>query len=152
MKLEMLPPNPSPDYQSPDSLPPLDSENENLSELTEGHVLIVKDERGQHRFVLDSEIYSIGRERDCDIRLYSLFVSRHHATLVRVHHEDGTDSYRIVDGTLEGRVSANGLLINGKKLHSYDLENEEKIVFGPGVQAIYYRVRQPIDNVEGMES
>lgn len=138
----MLPVEPSPDSQAPLNLPPINSGAVDSSELSEGHVLIVQDERGRHRFVLDSEIYSIGRDRDCDIRLFSQFVSRHHATLVRVHHEDGTDSYRIVDGTLEGQLSANGLLINGQKHQSYELQNEEEIVFAPQVRAVYYKVRQ----------
>ncbi len=145
----MLPVEPSPDSQSSANLPPNTSVGVDTPEPNDGHLLIVQDERGRHRFVLDSEVYSIGRDRDCDIRLFSQFVSRHHATLVRVHHEDGTDSYRIVDGTLEGQLSANGLLINGKKLQSYELQNEEEIVFGPQVRAVYYRVRQ--NNSDGIE-
>ena len=131
---------PSPDYQPPSNLPPINSESEDSSEPSEGHILIVQDDQGRHRFVLTNEIYSIGRDPSCDIRLYSLFVSRQHATLVRILHEDGTDSYRIVDGTLEGKSSANGLLINGRKLQTYDLRNEEEIIFGPQVRAVYYRL------------
>lgn len=135
----MLPIEPSPDEQSPPNEPPIKVSN-NSSELPEGHILIVKDDRGQRRVVLEEENYSIGRDPSCDIRLYSLFVSRHHATLVRIHQDDGTDSYRIVDGNLKGKPSSNGLLINGKKLQGYDLQNEEEIIFGPEVQAVYYRV------------
>ncbi|HBB31456.1 MAG TPA: phosphopeptide-binding protein [Cyanobacteria bacterium UBA8803] len=139
----MLPLEPSPDYQ-----PPINSVSDDASEPPEGHLLIVQDDRGRHRFVLEGDIYSIGRDRDCDIRLFSQFVSRHHATLVRIHQEDGTDSYRIVDGTLEGKLSSNGLLINGKKLHSYELQNEEEIIFGPQVRAIYYRIRHTTGDLE----
>ncbi|MBE9127671.1 MULTISPECIES: FHA domain-containing protein [unclassified Coleofasciculus] len=138
----MLPIEPSSDSQIPANLPPNDSVGTEASQSPQGHVLIVQDDRGRHRFVLESEMYSIGREKDCDIRLYSLFVSRHHATLIRVHNEDGTDSYRIVDGNLKGQLSSNGLLINGHKHQSYELENEEEVVFAPGVKAIYYKVRQ----------
>ncbi len=77
---------------------------------------------------LEDREYSIGRDRQCDIRLASLFVSRHHATLVRVPTEKGTYSYRIVDGKLNGPRSVNGLLINGTKLQVHDLEDEDEVV------------------------
>ncbi|MBV8884800.1 MAG: FHA domain-containing protein, partial [Chroococcidiopsidaceae cyanobacterium CP_BM_RX_35] len=34
--------------------------------------------------------------------------------------------------------SANGILINGRKVSTHDLKNEDEIVFGPQVRAIYY--------------
>ena len=138
----MLPIEPSPDSPPSSDQSSTDAVSIDTSDLPEGHVLIVQDDRGRHRFVLEGEIYSIGRDHDCDIRLFSQFVSRHHATLIRVHHEDGSDSYRVVDGNLKGTLSSNGLLINGQKLQSYELENEEEIVFGPQVKAVYYRVRR----------
>lgn len=52
--------------------------------------------------------------------------------------EDGSSYYRIVDGDAKGKLSANGLLINGRKLLAHDLRNEDEIVFGPQVRAIYY--------------
>lgn len=144
----MLPIEPSPDTPSSSDQSSTDtvSSHISMSDLSEGHVLIVQDDRGRHRFVLDDEIYSIGRDHDCDIRLFSQFVSRHHATLMRVQDNEGHDIYRIVDGNLKGKVSSNGLLINGQKHQSYELQNEEEIVFGPQVKAVYYRVRQ--DQVE----
>jgi hypothetical protein len=54
-------------------------------------------------------VYSIGRDPRCDIRLFSQFVSRRHATLVRLPREDGSSFYRIVDGDAKGKPSANGL-------------------------------------------
>ena len=88
---------------------------------------------------MDAPVYTIGRDPKCDIRLVSQFVSRRHATLVRLPHEDdGSYYYRIVDGNLKGKPSANGLLINGRKLQAHDLEDEDEIVFGPQVRAIYY--------------
>ncbi len=143
----MLPIEPSPDSPPSSDQSSTDAVSSDTSDFAEGHVLIVQDDRGRHRFVLDGELYSIGRDHDCDIRLYSQFVSRHHATLMRVEGEDGHDAYRIVDGNLKGKLSSNGLLINGQKHQSYELQNEEEIVFGPNVKAIYYRVRR--DQVEG---
>lgn len=106
------------------------------------HMLIVEDDKGRREYTLDSPVYSIGRDAKCDIRLVSQFVSRRHATLVQLPNEDGSYYYRIVDGNLKGRPSSNGLLINGKKLQAHDLENEDKIVFGPQVHAVYYLLKR----------
>lgn len=53
------------------------------AENHESHILIVEDDQGRKEFTLERPIYSIGRDRECDIRLVSQFVSRRHATLVR---------------------------------------------------------------------
>lgn len=106
------------------------------------HLLIVEDNKGRREYTLDSPVYSIGRDAKCDIRLVSQFVSRRHATLVQLAHEDGSYYYRIVDGNLKGRPSANGLLINGRKLQAHDLVDEDKIVFGPQVYAVYYLLKR----------
>jgi hypothetical protein len=87
-------------------------------------------------------VYSIGRDPKCDIRLVSQFVSRRHATLVQLPNEDGSYYYRIVDGNLKGKPSANGLLINGRKAQAHDLQDEDKVVFGPQVYAIYYSLKR----------
>lgn len=102
------------------------------------HKLIIEDSKGQEEYTLEEPVYSIGRDPQCDIQLSSYFVSRHHATLVRFPDEEGGYYYRIVDGNLKGKVSANGLLINGRKLQAHNLKNQDKIIFGPQVQAIYY--------------
>ena len=105
------------------------------------HLLIIEDDRGRKEFPLREPVYSIGRDPKCDIRLFSQFVSRRHATLVRRHREDGTLYYRIVDGNLKGKPSANGLLINGKKLQAHDLQDEDEVVFGPQVSAKYFLLK-----------
>lgn len=102
------------------------------------HKLFIEDSKGQEEYTLEEPVYSIGRDPNCDIQLSSYFVSRHHATLVRFPDEDGGYLYRIVDGNLKGKLSANGLLINGRKLQKHDLQNQDKIIFGPQVQAVYY--------------
>ncbi|ACB53732.1 unknown [Crocosphaera subtropica ATCC 51142] len=108
------------------------------------HFLIIEDDKGRQEILLREPTYSIGRSHDCDIRLRSQFVSRHHATLHRRIREDGSSYYRIVDGDLEGKRSVNGLLINQAKIKqaSYDLQDGDEIVFGPQVFAMYqYRQR-----------
>lgn len=108
------------------------------SEPHQNHLLIIEDDKGRREFVLDAPVYSIGRDPKCDIRLVSQFVSRRHATLLQLPNEDGTYYYRIVDGNLKGKPSVNGFLINGRKLQTHDLKNEDEVVFGPQVRAIYY--------------
>jgi pSer/pThr/pTyr-binding forkhead associated (FHA) protein len=113
-------------------------------------ILIVEDDKGRREIPLGDavySIYSIGTDPQSDIRLFSQFVSKRHATLVRRHHEDGSVYYIIVDGNLKGKLSVQGLLINGQKLQCllingqklqiHHLENEDEIVFGPGVMATY---------------
>ncbi|NEP20243.1 MAG: FHA domain-containing protein [Leptolyngbya sp. SIO4C1] len=105
-------------------------------------ILIVEDSQGRREIILDGSVYSIGRDPKCDIRLSSQFVSRHHATLVQLPRDDESFYYRIVDGNLKGKPSANGMLINGRKLQAHDLSNEDEIVFGPQARAIYYQLKR----------
>ncbi|EAZ90478.1 FHA domain-containing protein [Crocosphaera chwakensis] len=108
------------------------------------HFLIIEDDKGRQEILLQEPTYSLGRSHDCDIRLRSQFISRHHATLYRRIREDGSSYYSIVDGDREGKRSVNGLLINQTKIKqaSHDLQDGDEIVFGPQVFAIYqYRQR-----------
>ena len=109
----------------------------------ENHILIIEDDQGRKEFPLENPVYSIGRDRNCNIRLISQFVSRHHATLVRLRRMNNSNSYyyRIVDGDPKGKPSSNGLMINGRKMLAHDLKNEDEIVFGPQVRAIYYLLK-----------
>jgi pSer/pThr/pTyr-binding forkhead associated (FHA) protein len=113
------------------------------TESNESHLLIIEDDQGTKEFTLERPFYSIGRDRECDIRLVSQFVSRRHATLVRLPRDDNSHNYyyRIVDGDAKGKPSANGLMINGRKMPAHDLKNEDEVVFGPQVRAIYYLLR-----------
>jgi pSer/pThr/pTyr-binding forkhead associated (FHA) protein len=101
------------------------------------HFLIVEDDKGRKEVLLTEDSYSLGRGKNCDIVLHSQFVSRYHATIFRFAREDGQGFYRIVDGDREGRASANGLLVNGKKVSSAELKDGDEVVFGPQVFAIY---------------
>lgn len=120
----------------------------------QNHLLIVEDDKGRKEFVLTKAVYSIGRDPTCTIRLYSQFVSRRHATLLQLPKPDGSYYYRIVDGDAKGKASANGLIINGRKSPAHDLRNEDEVVFGPQVRAIYYQLQRdsvpsgPIDDFD----
>ncbi len=112
------------------------------SQPKQNHLLIIEDDQGRKELTLDGPIYSIGRDPRCEIRLFSQFVSRRHATLVRLPRADGSSYYRIVDGDSKGKPSANGVLINGRKIPAHDLIDEDEIVFGPQVRAIYYLLQR----------
>ncbi len=109
------------------------------------HLLILQDDTGTHELILRGTSYVIGREVQCDICLISQFVSRRHARLLPIRQADGTQGYQIVDGDRDGIKSANGILINGHKLRTHILENEDEITFGPGVRATYYRLQRQAD-------
>jgi pSer/pThr/pTyr-binding forkhead associated (FHA) protein len=102
------------------------------------HLLIIEDDKGRKEFVLDDSVYFIGKSPDCHLQLLSPFVSRRHATLERQQNPDGTYSYKIIDGTPDGKRSANGILINGRKVTDHLLKDQDVIVFGPQVKVIYY--------------
>ena len=104
--------------------------------------LIINDDKGRKEITLNNSVYSLGRDKGCDIRLHSQFVSRRHATLFKITQADGSDRYRIIDGDVYGKASSNGLLINGQKMSARDLEDGDKIFFGSQVYAIYYHRRQ----------
>jgi len=107
------------------------------SHQNQTHLLIIEDDRGCREFALSQAQYSIGRDRRCDIRLVSQFVSRHHATLIQRLNDDGTVFYHIVDGNLRGGRSANGLLVNGRRLRAHNLRDKDEVVFGPQVRVTY---------------
>lgn len=125
------------------------------SELSENHLLIIEDDQGRKEFPLNNPVYSIGRDKKCDIRLFSQFVSRHHATLVRLPRKNNNPGfyYRIIDGDPKGKASSNGLMINGRKTPAHDLKNEDEIIFGPHVRAIYYLLKntQPSEQTDTSE-
>lgn len=104
-------------------------------------MLAIEDEAGQHRFILEGSIYSVGRDADCTIRVRSQFVSRHHATILRLPQQGGGHFYRIVDGDSHGKRSTNGISINGQKIISRNLEDGDVLIFSgggkPPVRATY---------------
>jgi pSer/pThr/pTyr-binding forkhead associated (FHA) protein len=108
------------------------------------HCLLVEDDRGRKEIILKKTSYSIGRGKQCDIPIHSPFVSRHHATILRRFRDNGNVYYEIVDGDGRGNFSANGILVNGRKLTSHELKHGDKIVFGPQVFAIYQHSQRDI--------
>ncbi|AFY39218.1 Forkhead-associated protein [[Leptolyngbya] sp. PCC 7376] len=101
------------------------------------HYLIVNDDQGEREYTLTESKYTLGRKSDCSIALDSHFVSRLHATLLRCLHNDGQSYYRLLDGDGYQQTSANGIIVNGKKVTAYELKHDDKIIFGPQVYAVY---------------
>ncbi len=108
------------------------------------HIIIVEDDKGRREFLLKKSIYSLGRAQQCDIRIRSLFVSRHHATLIRENDENGYVYYQIFDGDGKDKLSANGILINGRKVNGYKLKHGDKVVLGPQVFVVYQHCQRDI--------
>jgi tetratricopeptide (TPR) repeat protein len=100
-------------------------------------LIVLEDDWGRREILLERDRYLIGRDPKNDICLHSRFVSRHHAMLVRLNHPNGAVTYKVVDGDLTGKPSTNGLMINGRKCRSTELQPEDRVVFGPKVKATF---------------
>lgn len=109
-----------------------------MSEKTGTHILVIQDTKGLRRVVLDGLKYTLGRDESNNIQIFSRFVSRQHAVMLRVRGEDGRFIYRILDGDVTGKASVNGVIINGKeKISSYDLMPGDRITLAPNAELQY---------------
>jgi pSer/pThr/pTyr-binding forkhead associated (FHA) protein len=99
--------------------------------------LVIEDDRGRRDMILERDHYQLGRDPKSDICLHSQFASRHHAIIAKIFQGDGSYTYQITDGDLDGKASTNGLLINGQRYRTWLLQPEDVIVFGPRVRATY---------------
>ncbi len=103
------------------------------------HVLVLDDPQGRRSIALEAATYSLGRDPSNMLVLRSDYVSRQHAIIFRVP-VPGSQTYlfRILDGNLEGKRSTNGLIVNGQKVYSHDLQHGDLIIFSRDVSAGYY--------------
>ncbi|MEY2976366.1 MAG: FHA domain-containing protein [Prochlorotrichaceae cyanobacterium] len=105
------------------------------------NVLVVEDLQGVRAFQLERILYKVGRSEQADIQILGKQVSRNHATLLRVPSEEGGFVYRLVDGDSRTKKrSSNGTYVNGTRIASYQLENNDQIVFAPGVVAKLFHI------------
>jgi signal transduction histidine kinase/CheY-like chemotaxis protein/HPt (histidine-containing phosphotransfer) domain-containing protein len=102
------------------------------------HFLVIFDHLGKRTIALEADTYSIGRDSRSSILVSSLAMSRHHATLVKVKDAHNAAVFRLIDGTLEGQRSTNGISVNDQPCHSYDLQDGDRITFGTQIQARYF--------------
>ncbi len=112
-----------------------------LADTKPRHLLIIETDQEKREFGLFNPVYSIGRNPTCDICIASPFVSSHHATLVRLPDAKDDYYYRMVDGDLKGTTSANGFIVNGRKVQATDLHNGDNIILGPQINGTYYALK-----------
>ncbi|NJL47500.1 MAG: EAL domain-containing protein [Leptolyngbyaceae cyanobacterium SM2_5_2] len=86
--------------------------------------LLIWDGKRRQTFPLTGNFYTIGRDIEADIRLFSKGVSRYHASLIWLNRQ-----YYIVDGDADGHASTNGLLVNGQAVKESYLELGDIISF-----------------------
>ncbi|MFN4279911.1 FHA domain-containing protein [Thermosynechococcus sp.] len=110
-----------------------------MSGNREHHLLSIEDETGKRTIPLEAATYSIGRDVTNAIVIHGHGVSRQHALLLRIPSPNGY-RYRIVDGNADGKASANGILVNGRRVHSHELKDGDEINFGGAAKARYTTV------------
>ncbi|MCG9892714.1 MAG: FHA domain-containing protein [Thermosynechococcaceae cyanobacterium MS004] len=110
------------------------------SSVQERHVLVVND--GKRRAIaLDAAAYSIGRDPSNAIVLNAETMSRQHAMLLRLPVPGtGQYRYRLIDGNAQGKLSANGVSVNGQPCRTHDLAHGDTVRFGQTVEASYLTV------------
>ncbi|GAB4542728.1 MAG: hypothetical protein Tsb0014_35780 [Pleurocapsa sp.] len=112
----------------------IDSEQEKVR-----HLLVIKDLKGEREILLEDESYSLGRKPTNSIVLNDPSISRQHAFILRIRvPEKNCYFFRIIDGSLNGKKSRNGLFINRQKCSARDLKHGDLIEFGGDIQAKYY--------------
>lgn len=110
------------------------------------HLLVLEDAQGRRPILLEAATYTIGRDPTNSIVVDSKLVSRQHAILLRVTARDSANYlFRMVDGDLQGKRSTNGILINGHRQFSHDLQDGDMISFAGDVKARYFAFQNLTD-------
>ena len=111
------------------------------------HLLDIKQPNGQQIIPLEAATYSLGRDPSNSIVLNSKAVSRQHAILLRVTIPESDEHlFHIVDGSLKGKRSTNGLFVNGNKCSSHILRHGDIIEFGDHIKATYFTLSNITDS------
>lgn len=106
--------------------------------LSAEHTLVVTDDDGTRKVKLLKDEYTIGRDGDNDIVLASDFVSRYHAVLRKTQLGDRSETYCITDGSLEGKSSRNGLVLNAMhRVQTHNFQDGDIVTFAPEVHILY---------------
>lgn len=107
------------------------------------HLIVIEDKRYRQTISLEDETYTLGRQTDNSIVIYSEQASRHHGTLMkRKNRNNNNYSYWILDGDINGKKSRNGIYINGEKCLIKELKNGDLINLGCEVNATYYSIQE----------
>ncbi len=91
-----------------------------------------------HRFEIDRDISSIGREPTCDISLNDTEISRRHA---EIHFRDG--NHVVVD-----LQSSNGTFVNSNSVNEHTLRTGDRVQFGRSVLLFTENRRDTKANVQ----
>ena len=120
------------------------------------HLLVIGDKNGKRTYPLEAETYSLGRDSHNSIVLHGVSISRQHGTILRItvpESEPGVKEarsvrylFRIIDGSLNGKRSTNGIFVNGQKCLSVDLKHGDVIKFGSQTHATYYALSNLSDS------
>lgn len=109
------------------------------------HTLIITHQKNTQTISLEKKVYTIGRHSQNDIVIYSVIISRHHATILKVQYNNLSEEvFWIIDGDLKGNRSTNGIIVNGKRCLSHELKNGDIIQLGGELKIIYER--QDLEN------
>lgn len=113
--------------------------DENREEGQYLYLLIIEDGNDKRLIYLTDEIYEIGRRHDAEIIFHDQAVSRNHSTIVKEYNqEENLFFYKIFDGSLSGKKSTNGLIINHKLFQSKYLEHGDLIQFSKQAKARFF--------------
>ncbi len=116
----------------------INEESEISVNLSSDPTLVVTDNSGTRKMPLVEDTYTIGRDPENTVQLDSDFVSRYHAVLHKVCRGDRHDTYRIVDGSISGKVSKNGIILNAtQQIFDYELQDGDIVTFAPEVHILY---------------
>ncbi len=106
--------------------------NKNLEMMNSNGILIIR-EKGKTCFeLLEEKLYKIGRASSDEIFLSSKGISRTHAS---IYFSD--EKFWLVDGSLKGKTSTNGLFVNDEKISVHQLKSYDVITFHENIQAIF---------------
>ncbi|MDA0268448.1 MAG: FHA domain-containing protein [Cyanobacteria bacterium] len=83
--------------------------------------------------LLEDQLYTVGRSSSDDFFLASKGISRTHASICL-----RGDSFWIIDGSIKGNSSTNGLFVNGEKVSLHRLKTHDIITFHKDSKAIFF--------------
>ncbi len=109
-------------------------------------ILIIQELSETSIQTLDKQILTIGRSSRDDIVLKSKGVSRCHASIYAARGE-----LWILDGDRKGKVSTNGVFVNGQRISVHQLKSYDVICFQKGVYALFVGPQQVMQTAEGIE-